>query len=496
MMDDQSPRIGSAIELAPCRNCAEPLLVPSDAPARATLECPRCHAQLAIDDLNRSPLQHWKVLPASPTSTMPGEEVGQPGSAADVAAAQQPEALAEAVASSAQVADGGGNASPVASQARDANDQTDLSWATAGARSARARTKQQSPIAAWWSIVQVVLGGVAAVPIALLLLWYVFDRDVMDAGRTVARYLPWIVPEKYHPYDLEESSASPSQRPPRRRGESGFRRFDDVLPIAPSDAEEATDLPSSPDRSPLPRPALPSASPTKDQSLRAKDEPAAELKQPLDVAADDPFLLANAAQEKVEAFLQSSPTDGLRRQLAQEAYAELLRLAQSLETIPPSSPRWRPLRDRLRALNRVISQSSEAQELIRQGSLFWLRQFASDPSQEPYLAIWVRIDGSGQAHQSPRRLSVHPDEALAKGGVATIVPPPNWSSLIRDTHSVLAIGRLLESGEDAQDLVMASEDAAPSVPSDQESMKEDAPVVDSARFRSLQAFFLEVDSAQ
>lgn len=40
-----------------------------------------------------------------------------------------------------------------------------------------------------------VLGGLSAIPIAIAILWYGFGKDIANAGPTVARYIPWLVPE-------------------------------------------------------------------------------------------------------------------------------------------------------------------------------------------------------------------------------------------------------------------------------------------------------------
>lgn len=40
-----------------------------------------------------------------------------------------------------------------------------------------------------------VLGGLTSIPIAIGILWYGFGKDIGNAGPTVARYIPWLVPE-------------------------------------------------------------------------------------------------------------------------------------------------------------------------------------------------------------------------------------------------------------------------------------------------------------
>jgi hypothetical protein len=91
---------------------------------------------------------------------------------------------------------------------------------------ARARAPKRSPLA---SVIQVALGGLAAIPVTLLILWYGLGKDVADAGPTIARYVPWIVPKKFHPYP-PLTARTRSETPVR--GNSGFRRFDDVMPVA------------------------------------------------------------------------------------------------------------------------------------------------------------------------------------------------------------------------------------------------------------------------
>ncbi len=59
-----------------------------------------------------------------------------------------------------------------------------------------------------WTLVQVMLGGAASIPVTLLLLWHVVGKDVMNAGPKVAQYVPWIVPSKFHHTSMPDA---PSQ---------------------------------------------------------------------------------------------------------------------------------------------------------------------------------------------------------------------------------------------------------------------------------------------
>jgi|GEM_PF-6860498 hypothetical protein len=66
-------------------------------------------------------------------------------------------------------------------------------------------------------LVQWVFGGVIGVVGALLLCWWVLDRDP-GFGPQVARYLPWVVPEKFGGSRWSQESA------PRKSAESLIRR--------------------------------------------------------------------------------------------------------------------------------------------------------------------------------------------------------------------------------------------------------------------------------
>lgn len=66
-----------------------------------------------------------------------------------------------------------------------------MAWNQLAARP-RPQPKQQSALR---KMLPPVLGGLTAIPIAIGILWYGFGRDLGNAGPTVSRYAPWIVPK-------------------------------------------------------------------------------------------------------------------------------------------------------------------------------------------------------------------------------------------------------------------------------------------------------------
>ena len=80
----------------------------------------------------------------------------------------------------------------------------DVDWGVLGSTVPRRRPKEAS---AFRKILPPILGGLAAFPIATLILWYGFGKDI-GVGPTVAKYVPWIVPEKFRSMPFDSSPPS------------------------------------------------------------------------------------------------------------------------------------------------------------------------------------------------------------------------------------------------------------------------------------------------
>jgi len=108
------------------------------------------------------------------------------------------------------------------------------------------------------STLQVILGGAAAIPVSLLLIWYVLGKDVAGAGPKVARYLPWIVPRQFHGDSGLASPPPKSRNDGSARQSNGFRNFDDVLTPDGKGYRESLPAPEFPTATDMPEP-LPSS---------------------------------------------------------------------------------------------------------------------------------------------------------------------------------------------------------------------------------------------
>ncbi len=63
------------------------------------------------------------------------------------------------------------------------------------------------------TLLSVVGGGMAAIPISILLMWYALGKDPLDAGPMVANLVPWIVPERFQGNGASSTETLPEMPP-------------------------------------------------------------------------------------------------------------------------------------------------------------------------------------------------------------------------------------------------------------------------------------------
>ena len=252
----------------------------------------------------------------------------------------------------------------------------------------RIKRKNRSPI---WSILQVVLGGLAAFPLALLILWWGLGRDFGGAGPKVAEYVPWLVPAKFHPASDSEATTSASNSAAPERGQSGFRNFDDVMADSPnedSDDESSTaskslqaNLPPSLDR------AEPSSATSEPQMasldraamIAASEAASSAPKTPTPKIEDNIFARITRCEQSIEAWRKAVLSgEGDRRQIAQDIYGELLAISEDLTNFPEDSPIFRVIRDKLQPVSRSIKRQNDVRKIVIQGAKHWSQDLSED----------------------------------------------------------------------------------------------------------------------
>ena len=213
-----------------------------------------------------------------------------------------------------------------------------------------------------WSIIQVVLGGAAAIPVTLGLLWYVLGKDVMNAGPTVAQYVPWIVPQKFHhPSENIAVHSSEPRVPPPALGAGGFRNFDEELGKS---APTSIDQPS----------------PTAEAEVSSTDQPGT----PAAAVPNDGTGITSAIEtvrltkEKMKGWDASAPD---KTATANELFADLVLLSEQLTGFPVDGGAIRVVKDDLNDIGRALA-AKESEPLRRAFASLQASQFSDKSKPE------------------------------------------------------------------------------------------------------------------
>lgn len=373
------------LQLLPCPSCQRvaALTIPVEPAAR--LRCPHCGEEFQFSTLYREPRACWEVLESAPTAVPPAAEEVQHRSGSktiDMTDAST-QTLVDSLGRYADLeqlpaTDAHSSTSPafqslqpIGSDATD-NPETTLAqdlahdsaataadtqgdqWSAAAnlapQASQRYRHAQRRPSGPpIWSIVQVALGGVAAIPIALLLVWHLVGSDVADAGPWVGRYLPWIVPERFRPYQDVTSDSEDWQRP---------------------SSQVSSGLPGISEAQTLPH------------------------ETPL---LENAFALMRQVTERVDSFTTAAQrSDSNLRGMAFEAYRTLSELGLVISRLPTQNVVQRLVRRQLHPLADRVREEAYVRKLVADGSVHWLRtKAAASPDAQATefgLALLVVID--------------------------------------------------------------------------------------------------------
>lgn len=263
----------------------------------------------------------------------------------------------------------------------------------------RMKRKKRSPI---WSVLQVVLGGLAAVPISLLLLWHVLDTDVAGAGYTVGEYVPWIVPEKYRPSPMTSTGKNSSRKtdvPEWSGGDSGFRDFSEVAsdPVADLTAPNSAVPPADDSQPRDPESSALSSMNRSDASTKIEpngslplSNPEAEADRPREANSQNIFELIQACEGDLDQWHLAVKDSGSDLKVhAQSIYSDLVDLAAVIGKLPSNNPVLRNIRDAMQPIGKDVKRHPDVQNVIKQGAKFWASQH-SDTAEAP-LAVIVEI---------------------------------------------------------------------------------------------------------
>lgn len=245
--------------IAPCPKCGETVRIPPSAGPRASVRCPLCQEEFRMAE----------VLDSLPPML---EITDDPDQATD------PDVLTQSTAEYG-LAPLDGETAPKDAPAFSIDSSRDAS-ATAPVTAAKRRKgpvrpqrKTKNPAA---EVVKIVLGGIAGLVIAQLLLWWMpwqdLRRDPFALGPSISKFAPWLVPARFH------------------GGRDVGRLPTDETPLAAADLPDSG-LPQPKLDQPIPQDQTPSPGKPVGQAPDAKPQ-AFDLdanEDPFSAAAVDPF---------------------------------------------------------------------------------------------------------------------------------------------------------------------------------------------------------------
>ncbi|MCA9127655.1 MAG: hypothetical protein KDB22_11240 [Planctomycetales bacterium] len=346
------------LQVLPCPHCSQFSLILEETAADSEIRCPNCLTQFTLGELS-SKFSVWEVVRADQfTASTSSLEAAQSRADSD---------------SELVVQDVVSDSPPMQSAAKKSSD-AEINWKSfepiTHEQFERLKRKTRSPI---WTVLQVAVGGLAAVPVSLLIMWHVLGKDLIDAGPSVARYVPWIVPEQFHPLAIPELEANSSNRGQDSAEVDNSSRVDLSRsmatlaandPTAPSDNEpsqvkQGGDAQSSEGTSEYPHDPATGAAPS-EESLGLTDR---------NFIGHNVFAAISLCERDLEYWHQGLKTpEADKKQLARAMYSDLASLALLVGRLPKNESVIRVLRDQIQDLSRMIKRVPETVSMIQQGA--------------------------------------------------------------------------------------------------------------------------------
>jgi hypothetical protein len=346
----------AVIQTLPCPGCSRSLVLVSEVSMDATLRCANCGDCFVLRELIESQFGYWEVISDPVTAAIPlrpvspaddiESPVGQPVEPVREAVDEQSMGLEEAL----------------------PKQDNKVDWSKlepiGPARNVRRRRKSS-----WTSMVPVILGGFASIPVALLMIWYLLGTDPLKLAPSVSRYFPWIVPTQMRPYEgAEDLSLSPLPRAAGKRAYQGLSETVTSSSIVPP-AENQVHAGASG------RAAVTTASA---QLTATEAEPSSATS--VDKSESSPVEVSNVTaailqriQGNLEAWRKRGEDRADNSRIAKALYSELTKLAGAArqESLHQLSER------ELAAIASRIMQQDDLRDLVNQGAHYWFEKRSS-----------------------------------------------------------------------------------------------------------------------
>lgn len=394
------------IQTLPCPGCNRSLVLIGDVSMEAILRCGHCGDRFVLGEMIKSRLGCWEVI-SDPDATAILRTSAANMAEAETETASQPVVLSGETSPvkphdlHATWAGDGADGTPDSMYASE-DHQNDIELEPEGIRvepvvkSAAverkavdwskleplvpARNDRRRHKSSMLALLPVVLGGLASLPVALLLIWYVLGTDPLKLAPAVSRYFPWIVPTQLRPYD--EAEREPLTLVPKT-GDSVFRRFDDLtgsgsLPVSASDLKPRTEEPG---KSVVKAASAEISTPNSSQHSVASSHTAVGQGGSNDAKLSATLLRLIGSQQ---AWQKGKNDRAERSKVAKELYAELTKMA--VLASGPSSSQLQSAE--ARAVCRELMIQEDLRDLVNQGARYW---FENRKQNEVALAMCLQV---------------------------------------------------------------------------------------------------------
>ena len=369
-----------------CPRCHDQVSVPAHASSETRVRCPLCQAEYSFSEvLNRLP-PALIVLDAPSITPAAGLGRQEDDDYALVVEEDEPR--------------------PAVSQVRL---QRSVS-AAAQVRSRAARPQKSM----FWEATKVALGALLAIPLAQLILWYLpgsWQRDPLDLGPRVSRYVPWVVPANLRaPLVLDDDDRSLAQEMPRpvQRGKKELPETSAIPGVTQQPAEDLPQEPAVPDE------AVPAGFPATDLEP-AELEPGSLGQEALEFA--EAFADASAVHSAWDAAEQPDQT------LAEQLYDASARLGEVVANSSTAEQRnWEPLDELLRE----ISQHDEQLAAIAKQTPQDIEQVA-DGEGVVLIGAVTDVDASGDSAVT-LSLTLRGRDDVTVAVISDLVTPVDWAA--------------------------------------------------------------------
>ena len=422
------------IQTLPCPGCHRTLVLAAEVSLQAVLRCRHCSHQFVLGEMAETEMGFWEVIddPNAPEPKVFGT-IDDAADDAELELAKSDEYLSPQML--------------IKNQAEKKDVDRSKFEPITHEQYERMRRKGKSPI---WSMLSVLLGGLASIPIATLLIWHVLGKDPLQMGPVVGRYAPWIVPARFQPFEADNRREAPPARA------SGFRRFGSIVDSGSSDSPEprtewssdsdpsvvsepsntSTGWKSPPPRNPD-RSAPPSFSAHSDSAIEVlpENEETVDRVSHQQKPRNDVFTNINQVKKDLEAWNERGEDRELRKKLALQTYSNLASLALAIDELPAASPLKRLVRTELHSVGQQIAQHTDMQQLIQSGSRFWI---SSHQDGAVGLAIVINVASTSELDNA---WQITPATAVGDESMQITVPKEIMASFSQG-QNVLAIGRL------------------------------------------------------